>query len=412
MTTESNSESESSPTSSIGPILDLLASAGYGDAYNNDLSDFDKLIHGLASCISSVNFSAPQNIDTFEDIEDTLKLMGCPHALQVTQIKDRCYAGIYPAVQWIVSLVKTQQCGRSYEKEREASVLTEMQLLEERIEEAGVSSMVQKLVSLLKKSKGLERQGTEFQSDCSLKHFRLQSEITRLVEDLTDGNGDSDPHHYLDSLIFDSSKKLKCAKKELSRFLSRLLSLKRQLDELPIEAELVQYERRFSELNVHIQDRLRQTRGHYETYNALLEIKDLMLKEISLLNSVDLQFGDAIGNPAGRTKLIDSMEAIVKGVQQKLEKVQLGVQVDKKTLDTLREQYSTAILNQRHCSVLLKDFQNAEKMRGLRRNLHFMKNKGAKLLPNCGVYLVVLKLVSCYSSEARSSGYLLLSEFI
>lgn len=60
---------------------------------------------------------------------------------------------------------------------------------------------------------GLERQGTEFQSDCSLKHFRLQSEITRLVEDLTDGNGDSDPHHYLDSLIFDSSKKLKCAKK-------------------------------------------------------------------------------------------------------------------------------------------------------------------------------------------------------
>lgn len=80
---------------------------------------------------------------------------------------------------------------------------------------------------------------------------------------------------------------------------------------------LLRYERRFSELydqiqvliifvleflsNVifqmmiseqiilYTQEKHRQTRKHYDTYNALLEIKELMLKEISLLNSIDSQ---------------------------------------------------------------------------------------------------------------------------
>lgn len=348
-------ESDPSQPSQIGPILDLFASAGYGDAISSDdLSISDKFFHGFASCISSVN---PRKIDTVEDIEDALKLMGCPHALQAKQIEDCDYAGIYPAVQWIVSVVKSRQRGSRFENERKASVLTEMQLLKERIEEAGVGSKVQKLVSLLKKSKALERQGTDFQSDCNLKRVILQSEITKFEEDLISDSADRDPHDYLDCSISDLSKKLKSVKKELSIKLRELVSMKRQLDELPIEAELVQYEHRFSELNVLIQDRLRQTRQYYETYNALLEIKDLMIKEISILNSVDSQLGDAIGSPAGRKKLTDSMEAILKGIRQKLEKVQLGLQVEQKTLDALREQYSAAIMDQRHCSVLLKDLQ-------------------------------------------------------
>ncbi|KAH1121142.1 hypothetical protein J1N35_004302 [Gossypium stocksii] len=49
------------------------------------------------------------------------------------------------------------------------------------------------------------------------------------------------------------------------------------------------YERRLSELNAHIQEKLQQTRKFYATYNALLEIKELMLKQTSLLNSINSQ---------------------------------------------------------------------------------------------------------------------------
>ncbi|CAI0444573.1 unnamed protein product, partial [Linum tenue] len=35
------------------------------------------------------------------------------------------------------------------------------------------------------------------------------------------------------------------------------------------------------------QEKHQQIRKYYDTYNALLEIKDLMLKETSLLNSIN-----------------------------------------------------------------------------------------------------------------------------
>lgn len=166
-----------------------------------------------------------------------------------------------------------------------------------------------------------------------------------------------DVSDFLDRAIHDSSEQLHSAKMELAANLRRIVSLRRQLDEIPIQAELIQYERRFSELYVQIQGKLRQTRNYYATYNALIEIKDLMLKEISLLNSISSQFQDAITSAAGRTKLIDSMEAILKGTQQKLDKVQLGLQEEQKTCDDLREKYAAAMMDQRRSSALLKAFQ-------------------------------------------------------
>ncbi|KAL0330802.1 UNVERIFIED_CONTAM: hypothetical protein Sangu_1625700 [Sesamum angustifolium] len=90
------------------------------------------------------------------------------------------------------------------------------------------------------------------------------------------------------------------------------------------------YELRFSELNTQIQKKLRQTRKHYDTYNALLEIKELMLKETSLLNSISLQ---------------------------KLEKVQLTLQSEQKLCDTVKDKHAAAISEQRQSSSLLKLFQ-------------------------------------------------------
>ncbi|PPD74118.1 hypothetical protein GOBAR_DD28973 [Gossypium barbadense] len=117
------------------------------------------------------------------------------------------------------------------------------------------------------------------------------------------------------------------------------------------------YERRLSELNAHIQEKLQQTRKFYATYNALLEIKELMLKETSLLNSINSQFQEAIASTTGRMKLLESMQGIVKGSQQKLGKVQLGLQEEQKVCDALKERYTAAMAEQRRCYSLLKAFQ-------------------------------------------------------
>ncbi|KAH6783731.1 hypothetical protein C2S52_008690 [Perilla frutescens var. hirtella] len=239
---------------------------------------------------------------------------------------------------------------------KEPDVLEEVRILSERIDKECPHSMGRRVVSLLGSLKELEKQEIDFQSQRSSDCLRLQQDVDELDKMLNSGANyeDSDVFHYS---LQDSSERLESAKKELATKLRSIVSLKRQFDEVPSQAELIQYELRLSELNTQIQKKLRQTRKHYDTYNALLEIKDVMLKETSLLNSISLQFQNAITSADGRIKLTNSLEGILNGTQQKLEKVQLTLESEQKSCDTIKEKYTTAISEQRRSSSLLKLFQ-------------------------------------------------------
>ncbi|KAL3616080.1 hypothetical protein CASFOL_040374 [Castilleja foliolosa] len=210
--------------------------------------------------------------------------------------------------------------------------------------------------SLLQSLKALERQEIELRSKRSSNCSRLQREIDELDNMLHDGRNkkDSDKlHHSLE----ESNLRLESAKLELGEKLRSILSLKREFDDVASPAELIQYELRFTELNTQIQKKLQQTRKHYDTYNALLDIKELMLKEISLLNSISLQFQSAITSADGRIKLINSLEGILNGTQQKLDKVELGLKSEQKLYDSIKEKYVAVISEQRQSSSLLKLLQ-------------------------------------------------------
>ncbi|KAL6212160.1 hypothetical protein ACLB2K_017381 [Fragaria x ananassa] len=192
--------------------------------------------------------------------------------------------------------------------ERKVIVMNELQSLRERIDSEGVKAVVDKLVLLKKSLKELEREENEVES-------------------------------------------------ELASRLRAVLAVQRKIDDIPCQSELVQYDHRLSELNAQIQGKLRQTRKYYATHNALLEIKEMMLKEASLLNSISSQFQDAITSTDGRMKLINSMEGIMKGSQQKLKKVEQGLQEEQKVCDALKARHVAATAEQRRCYSLLKAFQ-------------------------------------------------------
>ncbi|XP_057997806.1 uncharacterized protein LOC131176788 isoform X3 [Hevea brasiliensis] len=244
------------------------------------------------------------------------------------------------------------------QNERKTNLLTDLQHLRQRIEEKGVANGgVQKLLPLLYSLKALERQESVLQSIYDDKRSQLQAEVNELEDKIAAAWDIETLSEDLDRVLSDSLEKLNSAKKEQAAQLRAILSVKRQIDDIPTESELVQYERRFSELNAYIQEKHRQTRKYYATYNALLEIKELMLKETSLLNSISSQFQDAITSTDGRMKLIGSMEGIVKSSQRKLQKVQVGLQEEQKACDALKKRYAAAMAEQRCCYSLLKDFQ-------------------------------------------------------
>lgn len=311
-------------------IFDLLVSVGYVDEQNAHLSPPDKVAAGLVWSVSAVKASGQSvvadeilhfkhEIKIGKGIEKSLRLIGCPHSLQASQIQDLDCEGVYPVVEWLVNRIKALQ--------------------------EGINNEVR------------EKHESDFQSQGSANCSNLQAEVTNLEETIARGDNSESLSNDFDHSLCDSMAKLNSAKRELAARLRTILQLRRQLGEVPSQLELIQYERRFSELYVNIQEKLRQTRKYYGTYNALLDIKELMLKEISLLNSISSQFQDAINSAVGRMKLIDSMEGIVKGIQQKLEKVQLGLQGEQKVCDAFKERYAASIAEQRRCYSLLKVFQ-------------------------------------------------------
>ncbi|KAM0973847.1 hypothetical protein ACFX2C_017119 [Malus domestica] len=242
--------------------------------------------------------------------------------------------------------------------EKKFKFTNELQSLREKIEKEGVEAAVEKLVSLKQSLKEQERQELEIQF---LSNSGLEAEVCRLEDQIENGVDSEDVPDELNCLLSEALVKIDLAKMELAARLRALLAVQRRIDEVPSQSELVQYECRLSELNAQIQGKLQQTRKYYATYNALLEIKELILKETSLLNSISSQFQEASSTTDGSMKLVNSMEGIIKGSQQKLRKVQLGLQEEQKVCDSLKEKYVAANAKQRHCYSLLKAFQYLEK---------------------------------------------------
>ncbi|XP_004291425.1 PREDICTED: coiled-coil domain-containing protein 93 [Fragaria vesca subsp. vesca] len=238
--------------------------------------------------------------------------------------------------------------------ERKVIVMNELQSLRERIDNEGVKAVVDKLVLLKKSLKELEREENEVES---VSNSELEDEIHDLEEQIENGSDRQSLSDRLSWLLSESEEKINSAKQELASRLRAVLAVQRKIDDIPCQSELVQYDHRLSELNAQIQGKLRQTRKYYATYNALLEIKEMMLKEASLLNSISSQFQDAITSTDGRMKLINSMEGIMKGSQQKLKKVEQGLQEEQKVCDSLKARHVAATAEQRRCYSLLKAFQ-------------------------------------------------------
>ncbi|CAB4266656.1 unnamed protein product [Prunus armeniaca] len=204
--------------------------------------------------------------------------------------------------------------------ERKANVTNELQSLREKIDKEGAKAAVHKLISLRQALKELERQELEIQSS---SNSELDAEVRRLEDQIANGYDGQTVSDELDRPLSESVEKIDSAKRELAARSRAVLAVQRQIDDVPSQSELI-----------HLKD----------------------LDELGRLQ-MQLKFQDAITSTDGRMKLINSMEGIIKGSQQKLLKVQLGLKEEQKVCDALKAKHVAATAEQRHCYSLLKAFQ-------------------------------------------------------
>ena len=114
---ESIAASEAESKERYEEIVSLLVAAGYFRARIPALSPFDKVVGGMAWCmtVSSVdvdvafqeNATIGQKIKIGETIERALRRMKCRIPLQAHQIQGLDYAAIFPVVQWLVKQARS-----------------------------------------------------------------------------------------------------------------------------------------------------------------------------------------------------------------------------------------------------------------------------------------------------------------
>ncbi|KAF5936199.1 hypothetical protein HYC85_027328 [Camellia sinensis] len=217
----------------------------------------------------------------------SLKMVTCTE--NSIEEEEHAFVQLQEELKNVGSSIDTLNTNLEQLNQRKANCLNKMQHLQERISREGTTDVVQRLLSLSQSLKALEMQESEHKSNCNAKYSKLQAEVNELENIISCGNDDANLSHGINHSLYNSLERLNSAKRELAVKLREIVLLKRQLDDVPLQEELIQYEHRFSELYVHIQEKLRQTRELYATFNAMLEIKDLMLKETSLLNSISSQ---------------------------------------------------------------------------------------------------------------------------
>lgn len=125
--------------SSVDKILDLLSTVGYVDATDSDAPPSQKIAAGLSWIIAGLNpnsnimyvisfLSINQSIrvsifftsrflysscrhdeNNTHYIEESLKLIECPHPLQQTHIQNCDADALFPVIQWFASRLKSTQ---------------------------------------------------------------------------------------------------------------------------------------------------------------------------------------------------------------------------------------------------------------------------------------------------------------
>lgn len=231
-------------------------------------------------------------------------------------------------------------------------------------DKAAVARLV-KLLKAIADSKGNE---TEFKASCKARLAELQALLdkedgTLLTPEETARIAEVEQAFLKDKEKWDS---LRQALGQRSRAVALL---KRKIDEIPSRPELLQYEKRFTELYEQVQAKLDETRKFYSSFNVLTDTKKFINKEISLLNSITQQFEAAMGDKRSREAFVRSLQVASEGVNKTLAQVEGKLAAEQRSLQVLSDKHTALVQRQREHVEAVRELQH-ESERGIELQTH------------------------------------------
>ena len=131
----------------------------------------------------------------------------------------------------------------------------------------------------------------------------------------------------------------------------------RAIDDIPTRTELIQYERRFSELYQQVALKLGENKKYFEMYNTLDERKRMLEKEVTLVNSITENFDEAMRTKASKEQFLTQFEGIIKGVEDSLAAKRGVLKQKEERLAGVNRMHQALVDEQRRYFKAVKEFQ-------------------------------------------------------
>ncbi|XP_035724003.1 coiled-coil domain-containing protein 93-like [Vespa mandarinia] len=209
-------------------------------------------------------------------------------------------------------------------------------------------SVFKRLEELLLVHDGLKDQEQKFREQCK-SDFDLLRGMLKEINDVVPTEEEDRVKEYEEQ-----KKVVAKARLELAKGNRIIASLTRQLDDVPGRSELTQYQRRFMELYNQVSAKHKETKQYYTLYNTLDDTKLYLSKELSLLNSIQDNYNEAMASTSGKEQFLEQFESAVARVKYNKAMVEKRCADEKNRRDALSQQLVTLVEQQRKYVVAVR----------------------------------------------------------
>lgn len=220
-----------------------------------------------------------------------------------------------------------------------------------------VLAALKRLVAL---NEALKQHEAEFKASCR-RQLESLTELTGSMGEGTMSPEEEAKVQKISDLHAAELKKWEKLRAALAAKSRQIMMIQRKIDEVPTRQELLQFERRFTELYDQVQNKQEETRRHYQTFNALKEAIEYADKEIEILDSMYTQIADqgVLANAAYADAFKTSMQRTLSGVLKMLERKEGLFEESRSSKEELDGKLLEQVEKQRKHFKAVKDLQLA-----------------------------------------------------
>mmetsp|Transcript_52863 Transcript_52863/g.67798 ORF Transcript_52863/g.67798 Transcript_52863/m.67798 type:complete len:681 (-) Transcript_52863:262-2304(-) len=234
--------------------------------------------------------------------------------------------------------------------------------LNEKETASGMKDELAKLKSLVVLNEQLKGQEVAFKANVKRQLNKLQTELASLESKGSEaaGGGNDVEATRLNEIETMHVKVMNKYDRLRSFLAERNLSIStssRLIDDIPTRTELIQYERRFTELYQQVALKLDENKKYFEMYNTLDETHRILTKEVTLINSITDNFDLAMKTKPTKEQFLTQLTGIIKSTDDSLNKQKIILKNKDNKLEVLTSQYQSLVDEQRRYFKAVKDFQ-------------------------------------------------------